>query len=43
MGGLDRATLQRLNARMQIDGESGEAVAADYLQASGLLRASGGS
>jgi len=43
MGGLDRATLQQLNARMQIDGESGEAVAADYLQASGLLRASGGS
>jgi len=42
MGGLDRATLQQLNARMQIDGESGEAVAADYLQASGLLRATGG-
>jgi osmoprotectant transport system substrate-binding protein len=31
-------TLQRLNERVQIDGESEEAVAADYLKARGFLR-----
>jgi osmoprotectant transport system substrate-binding protein len=31
-------TLQRLNARVQIDGESEESVAADYLKARGFLR-----
>ena len=35
MESLDRETLQRLNERVQIDGESDEAVAADYLQARG--------
>jgi osmoprotectant transport system substrate-binding protein len=34
---LDTATLQALNARVQIDGESAEAVAQDYLRKSGLL------
>ena len=34
---LDTATLQALNARVQIDGESPEAVAADYLRKSGFL------
>ena len=38
MSGLDDATLRSLNARVQIDGESAEAVAADYLKARGLLR-----
>jgi osmoprotectant transport system substrate-binding protein len=38
MAGLDRATLQRLNARVQIDGESAEEVAGDYLRAQGLVR-----
>jgi osmoprotectant transport system substrate-binding protein len=37
MAGLDVATLQRLNARVQIDGESPEAVAADHLHDTGLL------
>ena len=36
---LDTATLQALNARVQIDGESPEAVAVDFLQAAGLLTA----
>jgi osmoprotectant transport system substrate-binding protein len=31
-------TLQRLNARVQIDGESEESVAADYLEARGFLK-----
>jgi glycine betaine/choline ABC-type transport system substrate-binding protein len=35
---LDRATLQRLNERVQIDGEADEAVAADYLRSHGFLR-----
>ncbi|HEY4973472.1 MAG TPA: glycine betaine ABC transporter substrate-binding protein [Steroidobacteraceae bacterium] len=35
---LDRATLQQLNARVQIDGESAQAVAEDYLKARGLLK-----
>lgn len=38
MEGLDRETLQTLNARMQIDGEAAEAVAADYLKSKGLVR-----
>ena len=37
MESLDRETLQTLNARMQIDSESGEAVATDYLKSKGLL------
>ena len=37
MEGLDVETLQRLNARVQIDGESPEAVAADHLHDTGLL------
>jgi osmoprotectant transport system substrate-binding protein len=40
MGGLNRETLQALNARVQIDGESDEAVAGEYLQTRGFLRAS---
>ena len=32
LAGFDTATLQRLNARVQIDGESPAAVAADYLK-----------
>jgi osmoprotectant transport system substrate-binding protein len=38
MAGLDAATLRRLNARVQVDGESAERVAADYLHERGLLR-----
>ena len=38
MQSLDAATLQRLNARVQIDGEAPAAVAADYLRRTGLLR-----
>jgi osmoprotectant transport system substrate-binding protein len=38
MASLDRATLQQLNERVQVDGESTESVAADYLKAKGLLR-----
>ncbi len=38
MSRLDDATLRGLNARVQIDGESAESVAADYLKARGLLR-----
>jgi osmoprotectant transport system substrate-binding protein len=34
---LDGPTLQALNARVQIDGESAEAVAADYLRKGGFL------
>jgi osmoprotectant transport system substrate-binding protein len=37
MASLDGATLQRLNARVQVDGESPAAVAADYLKSKGLL------
>jgi osmoprotectant transport system substrate-binding protein len=39
MQSFDRATLQRLNARVQIDGEAAEAVAADYLHAKGFVSA----
>jgi osmoprotectant transport system substrate-binding protein len=38
MRSFDRATLQQLNARVQIDGESAQAVAEDYLKARGLLK-----
>jgi osmoprotectant transport system substrate-binding protein len=38
MESFDAATLRRLNARVQIDGESAQAVAQDYLQQQGLLR-----
>jgi osmoprotectant transport system substrate-binding protein len=38
MESLSRETLQRLNARVQVDGESAEAVAADYLRSQGLLK-----
>jgi osmoprotectant transport system substrate-binding protein len=38
MDSFDRETLQRLNERVQIDGESDEAVAADYLRAKGFLK-----
>ena len=39
MQGLDDRTLQALNARVQIDGESAEAVAADYLRGAGFVGA----
>jgi osmoprotectant transport system substrate-binding protein len=38
MQSFDSRTLQRLNARVQIDGESTAAVAEDYLRATGLLK-----
>ena len=38
MESFTREGLQRLNARVQINGESEQAVAADYLRAKGLLR-----
>jgi osmoprotectant transport system substrate-binding protein len=38
MESFDRETLQQLNARVQINGESDEAVAMDYLKARGLLK-----
>jgi osmoprotectant transport system substrate-binding protein len=38
MDSFDAATLQRLNERVQIDGESAEAVAEAYLHARGLLK-----
>jgi osmoprotectant transport system substrate-binding protein len=38
MQGLGRETLQQLNARVQIDGESEQEVATDYLRRQGLLR-----
>jgi osmoprotectant transport system substrate-binding protein len=37
MESLDRDTLQRLNERVQVEGESAESVAADYLKAKGFL------
>ena len=37
MESLDRETLQRLNARVQINGESDEGVAVDYLKSKGWL------
>jgi osmoprotectant transport system substrate-binding protein len=38
MESFDAGTLQRLNERVQIDGESDEAVAADYLRVKGFLK-----
>ena len=38
MESLRSETLQQLNARVQIEGESEQSVAADYLRAKGLLR-----
>ena len=38
MESFDLETLQRLNARVQIDGESAQAVAEDYLKARGFLK-----
>ena len=38
MAGLDAATLRQLNARVQVDGESAQAVAGDYLRARGYLQ-----
>ncbi len=38
MQSLDSDTLRRLNARVQIDGESAQIVAADYLRAQGFLK-----
>jgi osmoprotectant transport system substrate-binding protein len=38
MDSFDAATLQRLNERVQIDGESAEAVAEEYLHARGFLK-----
>ena len=37
MESFSRATLQQLNARVQIDGEAAQAVAEDYLKSLGLL------
>jgi len=38
MESFTRESLQALNARVQIDGESSEAVAGDYLRARGFIR-----
>jgi osmoprotectant transport system substrate-binding protein len=38
MQSLDSDTLRRLNARVQIDGDSAQAVAADYLRAQGFVK-----
>ncbi len=38
MESFDRETLQQLNARVQVDGESDAAVAVDYLRAKGWLK-----
>ena len=38
MESLDRETLQKLNERMQVDGEPLEAVASDYLRRKGLMK-----
>ena len=38
MQSFDRATLQQLNERVQINGEADEAVAADYLRSRGFLK-----
>jgi osmoprotectant transport system substrate-binding protein len=38
MQSLDSDTLRRLNARVQIDGESAQTVAADYLRAQGFVK-----
>jgi len=41
MASFTRESLQALNARVQIDGESATEVAGDYLRAQGLLRGTG--
>jgi osmoprotectant transport system substrate-binding protein len=38
MDSFDRETLQQLNARVQVNGESDEAVALDYLRSRGFLK-----
>ncbi len=38
MESFSRETLQQLNARVQVDGESAAAVAEDYLRARGSLK-----
>jgi osmoprotectant transport system substrate-binding protein len=38
MESFDSKTLQQLNARVQIDGESAQSVAEDYLKARGFLK-----
>jgi osmoprotectant transport system substrate-binding protein len=38
MQSLTTAELQKLNARVQIDGESDQEVAADYLRTRGLVK-----
>jgi osmoprotectant transport system substrate-binding protein len=38
MASFNRETLQQLNARVQINGESAQSVAEDYLKSSGLLK-----
>jgi len=38
MDSFDRETLQQLNARVQVNGESDEAVAMDYLRSRGFLK-----
>ena len=38
MDSFDRATLQQRNERVQIDGESSQSVAEDYLKARGLIK-----
>ena len=38
MASLDGATLQQLNARVQVNGESAESVAEDYLKTRGFLK-----
>ena len=38
MASFDSATLRRLNARVQVDGESAESVAEDYLRTRGLIK-----
>jgi len=40
MAGLTRESLQALNARVQIDGESSEDVAGDYLRSKGFIGSS---
>jgi osmoprotectant transport system substrate-binding protein len=42
MESFTRESLQALNARVQIDGESSEAVAGDYLRARGFIRPAAG-
>ena len=42
MESFTRESLQALNARVQIDGESSEAVAGDYLRATGFIRPAAG-